>query len=90
MDAGAFVLYFCAVMWQRGDSSAILPGIAEGILQMIERIPRFFLYGEADQEAGLHFLHVETIAARSILHDWHIAPHRHSNLFQLQIGRAHV
>lgn len=53
---------------------------------MIERIPRFFLYGEADQEAGLHFLHVETIAARSILHDWHIAPHRHSNLFQLLLA----
>ncbi len=53
---------------------------------MIERIPRFFLYGEADQDAGLHFLHVETIAARSILHDWHIAPHRHSNLFQLLLA----
>lgn len=53
---------------------------------MIERIPRFFLYGEADQEAGLHFLHVETISARSILHDWHIAPHRHSDLFQLLLA----
>lgn len=53
---------------------------------MIERIPRFFLYGEADKEAGLHFLHVETIAARSVLHDWHIAPHRHSDLFQLLLA----
>ncbi len=53
---------------------------------MIEKIPRFFLYGEADQAAGLHFLHVETIPARSILHDWHIAPHRHSNLFQLLLA----
>lgn len=53
---------------------------------MTENIPRFFLYGEADREAGLHFLHVETIPARSILHDWHIAPHRHSNLFQLLLA----
>lgn len=53
---------------------------------MTEKIPRFFLYGETDKEAGLHFLHVETIAARSILHDWHIAPHRHSNLFQLLLA----
>lgn len=53
---------------------------------MTEKIPKFFLYGEADQDAGLHFLHVETIPARSILHDWHIAPHRHSNLFQLLLA----
>lgn len=53
---------------------------------MIETIPRFFLYGEADKDAGLHFLHVETIAARSLLHDWRIAPHRHSNLFQLLLA----
>lgn len=53
---------------------------------MTEKIPKFFLYGEADKDAGLHFLHVETIPARSILHDWHIAPHRHSNLFQLLLA----
>lgn len=53
---------------------------------MSDIIPRFFLYGEADKEAELHFLHVETIAARSLLHDWHIAPHRHSNLFQLLLA----
>jgi len=56
------------------------------LFQMVENIPRFFLYGEADKDAGLHFLHVETIPARSILHDWHIAPHRHSNLFQLLLA----
>lgn len=53
---------------------------------MTDNIPKFFLYGEADKEAGLHFLHVETIPARSILHDWLIAPHRHSNLFQLLLA----
>jgi AraC family transcriptional activator of pobA len=45
-------------------------------------VPRFFLYGEADKAAETHFIHVETIAARSRLHDWAIRPHRHSNLFQ--------
>lgn len=45
-------------------------------------VPRFFLYGEADKDAEAHFIHVETIAARSRLHDWSIHPHRHSNLFQ--------
>ena len=53
---------------------------------MTDSIPKFFLYGEADKDAGLHFLHVETIPARSILHDWYIAPHRHSNLFQLLLA----
>jgi AraC family transcriptional activator of pobA len=53
---------------------------------MTDKIPKFFLYGEADKEAELHFLHVETIAARSLLHDWNIAPHRHSNLFQLLLA----
>jgi AraC family transcriptional regulator, transcriptional activator of pobA len=53
---------------------------------MSDIVPRFFLYGEADKEAELHFLHVETIAARSLLHDWHITPHRHSNLFQLLLA----
>lgn len=45
-------------------------------------IPRFFLYGEADKDVQARFIHVETIAARSRLHDWAIRPHRHSNLFQ--------
>lgn len=45
-------------------------------------VPRFFLYGEADKDAETRFIHVETIAARSRLHDWAIRPHRHSNLFQ--------
>lgn len=56
------------------------------LLQVIEKIPKFLLYGEADKDVGLHFLHVETIPARSILHDWNIAPHRHSNLFQLLLA----
>jgi AraC family transcriptional activator of pobA len=38
-------------------------------------------------------IHVETIAARSRLHDWHIRPHRHGDLHQVllvQRGRAEV
>ena len=46
-------------------------------------VPRFFLYGEADQGAEARFIHVETIAARSLPHDRRIAPHRHSSLLQL-------
>ena len=52
---------------------------------MSDIVPRFFLYGEADKEAELHFLHVETIAARSLLHDWNIAPHRHPALHHLML-----
>lgn len=45
-------------------------------------MPQFFLYGEADKDVEARFIHVETIAARSRLHDWAIRPHRHSHLFQ--------
>lgn len=46
-------------------------------------VPRFFLYGEADRDVETRFIHVETVAARSRLHDWAIRPHRHSHLYQL-------
>lgn len=45
-------------------------------------VPRFFLYGEADKDVQARFIHVESIEARSRLHEWEIRPHRHSNLFQ--------
>src|SRR5579872_1630909 len=48
-------------------------------------IPRFFLYGEPPHDADERFLHVETIAARSQLHDWQIRPHAHRDLHQLLI-----
>ncbi|MFO1215290.1 MAG: helix-turn-helix domain-containing protein [Burkholderiaceae bacterium] len=40
-------------------------------------------------------LHIETIAARSALHDWELAPHRHARLHQLLLlrsgsGRLHL
>jgi AraC family transcriptional activator of pobA len=46
-------------------------------------IPRYRLYGEADEERELAFLHVETITARAALHDWTIRPHRHRDLHQV-------
>ncbi len=46
-------------------------------------IPRYALYGEPERDAERDFLHVETIAARSSLHDWEIKPHRHRDLVQL-------
>jgi AraC family transcriptional activator of pobA len=46
-------------------------------------IPAFFLYGEAPQIPNACVVHVETIAERSRIHDWHIAAHRHHDLHQL-------
>ena len=58
-------------------------------------IPSYALYGEehAPDQAPEHapdladFLHIETIAARSALHDWEIAPHRHSGFIQILLVR---
>jgi AraC family transcriptional activator of pobA len=56
-------------------------------------IPSFALYGE-DRAAGPRiFVHIETIAARSSLHDWEIAPHRHADFIQIllvEFGQAEV
>jgi AraC family transcriptional activator of pobA len=43
-------------------------------------IPQYFLYGEASQDVDGRFLHVESIAERSRLHDWTIRPHAHREL----------
>ena len=50
-----------------------------------EAIPRFFLYGEPPRDADERFVHVETIADRSRLHDWRIRPHAHRDLHQLLV-----
>jgi len=61
------------------------------MLRPREELPFFSLYGE---DAGLipaGFVHIETIAARSSLHDWEIRPHRHRQNVQvllLHYGRA--
>ena len=56
-------------------------------------VPAFFLYGEAPRAPDEATVHVETIAARSRLHDWNIRAHRHRDLHQivlLQSGRTEV
>lgn len=54
-------------------------------------IPSFGLYGEDDAHGSAGFVHIETIAARSSLHDWEIAPHRHDHGIQvllIETGRV--
>ncbi len=46
-------------------------------------VPAFFLYGEPLQAVDERLVHVETIAARSRLHDWNIRAHRHIDLHQI-------
>lgn len=45
--------------------------------------PVFELYGEERRWPTPDLIHVESIAARSSLHDWEIKPHRHHGLLQL-------
>lgn len=47
------------------------------------RIPQYFLYGEVTHDVDERFLHVESIAERSRLHDWSIRPHAHKDLHHL-------
>lgn len=51
------------------------------------RLPAYALYGEPDAGAP-EPLHVESIAARSGLHDWEIRPHRHDVLCQILVVRG--
>lgn len=46
-------------------------------------LPLFHLYGDPPDDAAFDFIHIETIASRSSIHDWTIRAHRHRNLFQL-------
>jgi len=46
-------------------------------------LPLFHLYGDPPDDAAFDFIHIETIASRSSVHDWTIRAHRHRNLFQL-------
>jgi AraC family transcriptional activator of pobA len=46
-------------------------------------LPLFHLYGDPPDDQAFDFMHVETIASRSSLHDWLIRAHRHRNLFQI-------
>ena len=46
-------------------------------------LPAYQLYGELGGAHETEQLHLETISARSQLHDWEIQPHRHPSLFQI-------
>jgi AraC family transcriptional regulator, transcriptional activator of pobA len=46
-------------------------------------LPLFHLYGDPPDEQAFDFIHIETIASRSSIHDWNIRAHRHRNLFQI-------
>jgi AraC family transcriptional activator of pobA len=45
--------------------------------------PLFHLYGDPPDDQAFDFIHIETIASRSSIHDWTIRAHRHRNLFQI-------
>jgi AraC family transcriptional activator of pobA len=49
-------------------------------------IHSFSLFGESKHLPDV--LHCETIAERSMLHDWELAPHRHARLHQLLLIRS--
>ena len=54
-------------------------------------LPAYQLYGEPGSAHDTEQLHLESILARSQLHDWEIRPHRHPSLFQiLYIRRGRV
>lgn len=46
-------------------------------------IPTYKLYGEDEAWPTPELLHHESIAERSIIHNWVIRPHRHHDLFQI-------
>jgi AraC family transcriptional regulator, transcriptional activator of pobA len=50
---------------------------------MASTLPLFHLYGDPPDDQAFDFIHVETIASRSSIHDWVIRAHRHRNLFQI-------
>lgn len=52
------------------------------------RVPTYKLFGEREIWPSSDLVHYETIAARSSLHEWKIAPHRHDNLLQVLMLEA--
>jgi AraC family transcriptional regulator, transcriptional activator of pobA len=49
----------------------------------VTALPLFHLYGDPPDDAAFDFIHIESIASRSSVHDWTIRAHRHRNLFQV-------
>lgn len=50
-----------------------------------QTLPLFHLYGDPPDGRAFDFIHIETIASRSSIHDWTIRAHRHGNLFQILV-----
>src|SRR5205807_509577 len=50
---------------------------------LAQNLPLFHLYGDPPDDQAFDFIHIETIASRSSVHDWTIRAHRHRNLFQI-------
>lgn len=58
-----------------------------------DSVPSYKLFGEQRLWPTPEPVHYETIAARSALHDWEIAPHSHDSLVQLlflEMGQAEM
>jgi len=54
--------------------------------QVPDTVRNYSLYGESEHLPDV--MHCETIAERSVLHDWELAPHRHDRLHQLLLLRS--
>src|SRR5947209_11278422 len=65
---------------QRPHSRGRLAALCFG---MAQALPLFHLYGDPPDDEAFDFIHVETIASRSSIHDWTIRAHRHRDLFQI-------
>ncbi|MBI3434093.1 MAG: helix-turn-helix domain-containing protein [Proteobacteria bacterium] len=52
-------------------------------MSSVSTLPLFHLYGDPLDDQAFDFIHVETISARSSMHDWTIRAHRHRDLFQV-------
>jgi len=48
----------------------------------MQQVPNYVLYGENESESFTDLLHIESIKARSLYHDWKFRSHMHHNLHQ--------
>ena len=76
MDAHCRNLYFFTMRRRQPTASG------RGVNPPIP-VPAFFLYGEPLRPPDERMVHIETIAARSRIHNWIIAAHRHRDLHQV-------
>ncbi|WP_321339484.1 helix-turn-helix domain-containing protein [Breoghania sp.] len=53
-----------------------------------QAIPQFHLFGEAHDDSAFDFIHVETLASRSVRHGWSIALHSHRHLNHILVIRS--